>query len=342
MPGVAVGDEAQGRAALDLRPFVNWILDELEPAVRVEPTPGAYARELGADDVELYGTTDMACILHTIGHLHPRPEERDAWVATILGFQGPGGEIRERDPTHDVLHNTAFAVGALELLGTHIDSPPTFVDPYRDPAAALELVEGLDWQRSVWGSSHRGAGLGALFAMIPDLAPPGWFDAYFEALDARVDPTNGMLGDDREPGGDIDQIGGTFHYLFLYEWAHRPMPQAEARIDAVLGLQQGDGRWFELSPHWLTLDALYILTRSGPRSGYRTADVDAAVRAAAAAVAADALDERRRSERFGGPLGVHELTAAVSILAEAQRRLGSGEVRTDRPLRLVLDRRPFI
>jgi len=41
-------------------------------------------------------------------------------------------------------------------------------------------------------------------------------------------------------------------------------------------------------------------------------------------------------------LAVHEVTAAVSVLAEAQQHLGAGEVRTDRPLHLVLDRHPFI
>jgi hypothetical protein len=36
------------------------------------------------------------------------------------------------------------------------------------------------------------------------------------------------------------------------------------------------------------------------------------------------------------------LTAAISIAAEAQQFLGAQEVVTERPLRLVLDRRPFI
>jgi hypothetical protein len=41
-------------------------------------------------------------------------------------------------------------------------------------------------------------------------------------------------------------------------------------------------------------------------------------------------------------LPVHSVTAAISIAAEAQKFLGAQEVITDRPLRLVLDRRPFI
>jgi hypothetical protein len=35
-------------------------------------------------------------------------------------------------------------------------------------------------------------------------------------------------------------------------------------------------------------------------------------------------------------------TAAISIVAEAHQFLRAGEVITDHPLRLILDRRPFI
>jgi hypothetical protein len=53
----------------------------------------------------------------------------------------------------------------------------------------------------------------------------------------------------------------------------------------------------------------------------------------------------RRDLRAGvlhGPLAAHSCTAVVSLLAEAQRFLGPDEIVTTRPLRLVLDERPFI
>ena len=56
-------------------------------------------------------------------------------------------------------------------------------------------------------------------------------------------------------------------------------------------------------------------------------------------------NEMRRSSwwaMFSAPLGVHLLTATVSLFAEAQAFLGAAEVVTTRPLRLVLDSRPFI
>ena len=41
-------------------------------------------------------------------------------------------------------------------------------------------------------------------------------------------------------------------------------------------------------------------------------------------------------------MGTHNLVALLSFFAEAQRHLGGDEIRTEAPLELVLDRRPFI
>ena len=49
-----------------------------------------------------------------------------------------------------------------------------------------------------------------------------------------------------------------------------------------------------------------------------------------------------RAKVYTGRLAVHSVTAAISIAAEAQQFLGADQVITDWPLKLVLDRRPFI
>jgi hypothetical protein len=56
----------------------------------------------------------------------------------------------------------------------------------------------------------------------------------------------------------------------------------------------------------------------------------------------DVYSVEGRKKNFTGRLAVHTVTAAINMAAEAQQFLGAQEVVTDRPLRLVLDRRPFI
>lgn len=93
----------------DLTHFVRWITEEFEPMFRLPGPAGSYAREPGATVTELYGVADMACILYTIGHLHPTEAERTQWIANLQSFQNPDtGYLVEKKPTHAPLHNTAF------------------------------------------------------------------------------------------------------------------------------------------------------------------------------------------------------------------------------------------
>ena len=80
--------------------------------------------------------------------------------------------------------------------------------------------------------------MGAIFALVPALGTPKWFDEFFAACDGFFDPNNGLMGKDKPPGGDSDQIGGTFHYFFLYQYFNRHAPFPDPRIDTVLRLQQ--------------------------------------------------------------------------------------------------------
>jgi hypothetical protein len=329
--------------AWDVREFIAWIAREFEPSVRLPGPAGRYARQVGDARVELYGISDMACILYTIGALNPTDTERAEWAEGFAALQDPqSGYILEKAPTHVPLHNTAFALGAMELLGIPPRAPPCFARDFDTPEKLRAFLDGFDWKNAVYRDSHRGAGLGSIFALVPALRSPEWFSAYFGCLDALFDPRNGMLGRAKPAGGDSDQVGGTFHYHFLYEHFHRPMPFPEARIDAVLALQQPDGYWHPANRLWLTLDAVYLLTRSVHRAQHRPDDVRRAVRRVLDVFGSDVLSPQGRKRHFGGRLGVHCLTAVVSLLAEAQQFLGSQEVVSGWPLRLVLDRRPFI
>jgi len=327
---------------IDGREFVEWIATEYEPSVHIGTGAGHYTRQPGEPSIDLYGVADMACVLFTIGELRPNDEQREEWAAAFRALQGPDGLFVEQVPTHHPLHSTAFTMAAMELLGLRPIPPPTFATEWSEPSAVGPALDRLDWRSAVYSGSHEGAAMGAIATLQPTIGTAAWFDAYFTSLDARLDPTTGMHGVDKPAAGDTDQIGGSFHYAFLYDWHHRLMAHPEARIDAILGLQRDDGVWADDNPLWLTLDAVYLLARAVERSGHRRPDVEAAVRRAVLAVEERAVQPSRRDAAFGWYLGAHSLTAAVSILAEGQRFLGQQAICTDRPLRLVLDRRPFI
>jgi hypothetical protein len=334
------------RAAMawDVQPFLDWVSGEYEPAVRVGDATGAYGVMPGEHAVDLYGTCDMACVRYSLRALPLDPERRRHWAGVIGGFQSPvtGHFVERGQPSHVELHATAYAIAALELLDHQPVHPLRFAEALRSPPAVASFLDALDWTDWVYLESHAGAGVGSIFANVPSLGSPPWFDAYFAALDAHLDPANGMHGDAKPSGGDIDQIGGTFHYAFLHETFRRRLAHAEARIDAVLGLQRSDGLWDPKNPLWLTLDAVYLLSRGVQHTGHRRADVEAAIDRSLGYVTelCSSVDGRRQS--FCGPMGTHALTAAVSLLAESQAFRGSELVRSDVPLRLVLDRRPFV
>jgi hypothetical protein len=326
----------------EVQPFLDWVDESFEPSVRVEPTPGAYAAARGGNEVDLYGSSDMACVRYTTG---ARPDdEMPPWAEVIQSFQDPitGHFVERGRPTHVELHASAYAVAALRLLDATPTHTLTFLRKWDEPEAVRAFVAGLDWRDWVYLESHAGAGVGSLAVNSSPRRDAAWFDAYFDALDAVLDPVTGMHGVNKPATGDTDQIGGTFHYAFLYEFEGRPLAFAPARIDAVLGLQNGDGIWDPDNPLWLTLDAVYLLRQAVRNSDHRRAGVERAVTSAVEWLHDNVLAPERREAAFGGPMATHDLVAVLTTLTEAQRLLGRDAVRTARPLSSVLDQRPFV
>jgi hypothetical protein len=285
----------------------------------------------------------MACILYSIDALYLDEAARASWAENFHSLQNPAtGWLLEKDRSHALLHNTAFALGAMNLLSILPRYPLAFTGDYATREKMAALLDSLDWKENVYRDSHHGAGMASIMALVPGSVPPVWFEWYFEYTDALFDPCNGMMGVNKPAGGDCDQIGGTFHYAFVYEYFHRRMPHDRQRIDSILGLQLANGEWHEKNPWWLTLDALYMLTRAESRTQHRTADVHAAIRKTLALCLGRVNDPAYREKVFGGHMGVHTCTAAISLFAEGQQYLGAQEIITDAPLHLVLDKRTFI
>lgn len=337
--------------AYDLSELVAWVLKELEPAVRVGRTAGQYASHVGGKEAALYGNADMACILYTLDALHPSPKQRAEWMRGLQSFQDPGsGYFIAKTALLGKIHNTAFCVAAMKLFDerpsvpTRLLHPLRFADLFASPEQMGAYVRALDWQNAVYPSGEDVIGLAATFFNVKGMVKPSWFRALMDYFDKSLfDPNNGMVGRGKPPQGDLDQIGGTFHFAFFWPLFDRQMPSPQARVDAILGLQRPGGLWTPSNPWWLTFDSVYMLADAASRSSYRRSDVRAAIEAAVGVCYERAMEPATREEAFCTPeLGVHTLNGTLSLFAVAQRFLGREAILSPRPLRLVLDRRPYI
>jgi hypothetical protein len=322
----------------------EWIQGEGLSRLRCGARPTDRARQVGGP-LDLYGLCDAVVVMATAGRLPPYPQDRVGWIHAIQSFQDPltGWFVEAGAPTHVEWHVTAYAVAALQLLDARPRHRIDAALALTERAALQRRLDALDWSDWVYLESHTGAGIGAVFTIVEDLLPAAedrirWFDTYFDALETHLDPRSGLLGDHKPAAGDLDQVGGTFHYAFLYEHHRRPLPFAAERRDSVVGLQQASGLWDSGNPWWLTLDGTYLLrTSAGDPPGSERSGI---VRAAGAVVDRWGPAERDRILE-DSPMASHDLAAVTTLLAEAGHALGWSWP-GGRRLRSVLLHRPFI
>jgi hypothetical protein len=169
--------------------------------------------------------------------------------------------------------------------------------------------------------------------------------AWVAALQGLQDPATGLLRRGRVPDlgerGELafPHLAGTFHYLFNVEHARRPWPHSARLIDTCLAIESRRLFPFCSFVGFAEIDWVYCLSRSSRHTPHRFDQGRAALRRLAHRYVAflDGLD----LEGDDGPNDLHALFGALCAVAELQQAL-PGLIRTERPLRLVLDRRPFI
>jgi hypothetical protein len=312
--------------------------------------PGAFRRwitqdDRGSRDLDLnpYGCADAANILYTIGRFPRSPEERRGWVETLQDLQDPDDGLFH-EATHHPIHTTAHCLAALELFDAGPRQPLTGLGKLLDPDATERFLDELDWRDKPWTESHRGAGLWASLLLSGEAAPE-WQERYFAWLWEEADPRTGLFRRGcipEPPDGDIllfPHLAGTFHYLFNLQHARRPLRYPQALIDTCLDIQRRE--LFPLSSFvgFAEIDWVYCVTRSLRQSGHRFEECRKALLAFAERHAEflNGLDPATDE----GLNDLHSLFGTLCALAELQQAL-PGVIRTERPLRLVLDRRPFI
>lgn len=307
--------------------------------------PGAAPSAVRDLRVNEYGCADAANILYTLGRFPAAPVERAAWVAALQSLQKPSGLFEEA--THHPIHTTAHCLAALELFDATAARPVTALHSYLAPNALESFLDGLDWRALPWQQSHQGAGL-YVALVLTQAADLAWQDRYFTWLWREADPVSGFwrqgcvapipLGTLPRPTR-FPHLAGSFHYLFNLEYARQPLRYPEAMVDSCLAMFAEDAFQLGVTIGFAEIDWVYCLTRAVRQSGHRFDESRQALRALAVRFRdfLQALDPATHD----GMNDLHALFGTLCAWAELQSAL-PGELRTDRPLRLVLDRRPFI
>ena len=288
-----------------------------------------------------YGCADAINILYTLGAL-PEGGERRALAAALNALQDPTTGLFT-EATHDPIHTTAHCVAALELLDARPQHPLEGLAHLRSPAAVPNFLDALDWSGNPWGESHKGAGAYAALVVAGEVGT-AWEDRYFGWLWDEADPETGFWrrGKVAAAGDEMrfHHLAGSFHYLFNHEYARRPLRFPERMIDSCLQIRNDNlFPWLGSIVGFAEVDWVYCLHRARRQCGHRFADVTVALES----FAEDYLGflAGLDPEADEGLNDLHQLFGALCALAELQQAL-PGRLRSDRPLRLVLDRRPFI
>lgn len=295
------------------------------------------SRQLGVNE---YGCADAANILYTVGAFPRTPEKRIRWVETLQGMQNPETGLFT-EATHHTIHTTAHCVAALELFDALPLYPLKALEKYLDEDNLKEFLQQLNWEHNPWPTSHQGAGLYAALA-ITRSCNAQWQNTYFAWLREHADPVTALGLKNRHGEAPLfHQLNGWFHYFFNHEYARRPIPYPERVIDTCIDLyrrkQLSDD--FNAEIGFKEIDWVFAMNRASRQTPHRFREVKEYLK--------DCADhfipymEGLDPQTHEGLNDLHMLFGAVCALAELQQAL-PGYIETDVPMKIVLDRRPFI
>lgn len=295
-------------------------------------------------NVNPYGCADAANILYSIGHFPAETRERQGWITTLQDLQNPQTGLFE-EATHHPIHTTAHCIAALELFDAKPRYPLIDLQPLRKPHDLVAFLDALNWRGNPWRESHRGAGVYAAMVLAGEVNSE-WEDRYFAWLWEEADPETGFWRKGRvgnveagETNSFFPHLAGSFHYLFNHEYAHRPLHYPSAMIDTCLEIERSGQFVLGSRISFAEIDWVYCLTRAVRQSGYRFTDVRQALLAFTERYVSFLNEVDPETDDDFNDL--HQLFGMTCCLAELQQAL-PGLIRTQKPLKLVLDRRPFI
>jgi len=347
---------------INIQPIVQEIKKTIERH-EIAGRPGEYRRWLWMDpagkrklEKNEYGCADAMNMLYTINDFYCDEATRKARIEAIQSMQNPETGLFE-EATHHTYHTTAHCTAALQLFDAKPLYPLKALHKYLESKDELyALLDGLDWKTRPWSQSHRGAGVYAALVNADEITPE-FSDDYFAWFRENTDPKTGFwkkgyaenapLSNQMTVGEQaslFQYMAGGFHYLFNHEYAKQPLMYPEKVIDTCIDLYvngaiEGGLRGFEHSIGFIQIDWVYCVTRALRQTGHRREEAMRLVEAFAVRYINNLLHlDYETNEGFND---LHALFGTVCCLAELQQAL-PGKLLTKKPMKLVLDRRPFI
>ena len=342
---------------LDLR----QIIDNVKKTVESHQlgTIGEYSRWLWQNKkgdrslgVNEYGCADAFNILYTINEFYCDDVTRNARITALQALQDKETGLFS-EPTHHPFHTTAHCVAALQLFDVKPLYPLRALHKYLTKECLYSLLEGLNWECDPWPESHKGAGVFAALVNAGE-ETESFCENYFAWFRNNCDSVNGFWKNgfsDKAPYSSERNVGAHssvypymaagFHYLFNHEYAKMPLVYPDKVIDSCIKMynEQALPENFLKSCGFIEIDWLYCIHRASRQSVHRNSEVKSLIYDFA-----QKLTDYLNSTDFEKDESVNDLHAlfgTVCALAEMQSAL-PGLVKTAKPLRLVLDRRPFI
>ncbi len=204
------------------------------------------------------------------------------------------------------------------------------------------MENNIRWDADPWTDSHLGAGIFVSLSNA-DMIDLAWKDGYFQWFWDNTDPESGFTIYKPEINRKVKlfrYMAGGFHYFFVHEAEHRPMRYPERVIDSCLELMQKRDGPFLLHCNFIDVDVVYCLTRAMRQTPHRFHEAKATLETYAEEFL-NLLLNRTDYQNDVYFNDLHALFGAVCCVAELQSAL-PGKIISSKPLKLVLDRRPFI
>lgn len=328
----------------DLRPFISEVKKIVER--HYLGAPGQYTRWITQDEKNSrdlgaapYGCANAVNILYTINELPADFKEREEIVKVLQGFQNKENGLFE-NPGNFETHTTAFVSGALNLLDAKPLYPAKGFEQYISREGLFEFMDSIDWAENPWLGAHLGAGIYASM-LLTETAADEWEDNYFEWLNQNADSATGLWKKGALEGAEpFHYLAGTFHYVFNYEYARRALPYPRELLDTCIkAYYNGDCMDFTKAVGWADIDFTYLLARVQRRAGERFEETQKILTEIADGLINQLLAMKpEESETLNDLNTLFAIVCALAVLQDAL----PGYIRTSRPLKLVLDKRPFL